>query len=124
MAETSTLCISPLASIPSISRSSSFSAFTSSHKSSISHSLRPSRSLHISVKASSDSGNFFADDSFGFFSIISVRCFSLLYVPLNFGTTAITFTDKPLASPIHTTDTFGKNKASDLKDNELPPRTM
>ena len=67
MAETSALCFSPLASIPSISRSSSLSAFTSSHKSSISHSPRPSRPLRFSVKASSDSGNFFADDSFGFF---------------------------------------------------------
>ncbi|KAL0015783.1 hypothetical protein SO802_002852 [Lithocarpus litseifolius] len=73
MAETSALCISPLALIPSISRSSSPSAFTSSHKSSISHSPRPSRPLRFSVKASSDSGNFFADDSLGFFSIFSVR---------------------------------------------------
>ncbi|KAK7856744.1 uncharacterized protein LOC112025710 [Quercus suber] len=67
MAETSALCFSPLASIPSISRSSSLSTFTSSHKSSISHSPRPSRPLRFSVKASSDSGSFFADDSFGFF---------------------------------------------------------
>ncbi|XP_050243176.1 uncharacterized protein LOC126691897 isoform X1 [Quercus robur] len=67
MAESSALCFSPLASIPSISRFSSLSAFTSSHKSSISHSPRPSRPLRLSVKASSDSGNFFADDSFGFF---------------------------------------------------------
>ena len=67
MAETSALCFSPLTSIPSISRSSSLSAFTSSHKSLISHSPRPSRPLRLSVKASSDSGNFFADDSFGFF---------------------------------------------------------
>ncbi|GMY14805.1 KAT8 regulatory NSL complex subunit 1 like [Fagus crenata] len=67
MAETSALCFSPLASIPSISRSrepfSFLSAFTSSHKSLISH----SRPLRFAAKASSDSGNFFGDDSFGFF---------------------------------------------------------
>ncbi|XP_018856965.1 uncharacterized protein LOC109019178 [Juglans regia] len=68
MAETSSLRFSPFPPLPSFPRSrestSSLSAFSSSPKSSTSN-PRPSR-LRFLAKAS-DSGNFFAQDSFGFF---------------------------------------------------------
>ncbi|XP_015898428.3 uncharacterized protein LOC107431912 [Ziziphus jujuba] len=70
MAETSAaLCFSAFSSIPSISRSkdlSTSSSFPSSSISTISRS-HPSRPFRLVPRASSDSGNFFADDSFGFF---------------------------------------------------------
>ncbi|KAL5540785.1 hypothetical protein UlMin_005802 [Ulmus minor] len=69
MAEASvTLCFSAFSSIPSLSLSKDLSAFplTSSPKFSSSRPL-PSRFFRLSAKASSDSGNFFSDDSSGFF---------------------------------------------------------
>jgi hypothetical protein len=69
MAETSYLSFSPFPCVPSISRSrepsSSLTAFTPSPKSSVSR-PRPSRLLRFASKAS-DSGNSFAEESFGFF---------------------------------------------------------
>jgi hypothetical protein len=69
MAETSSLRFSPFPWVPSISRSrepsSSLPAFTPSPKSSASR-PRPSRLLRFAAKAS-DSGNSFAEESFGFF---------------------------------------------------------
>ncbi|KAE8099662.1 hypothetical protein FH972_017623 [Carpinus fangiana] len=69
MAETSYLSFSPFPCVPSISRSrepsSSLPAFTPSPKSSVSR-PRPSRLLRFAAKAS-DSGNSFAEESFGFF---------------------------------------------------------
>ena len=69
MAETSYLSFSPFPCVPSISRSrepsSSLPAFTPSPKSSVFR-PRPSRLLRFAAKAS-DSGNSFAEESFGFF---------------------------------------------------------